>query len=448
MKSKINYLIVMGDSLSDRGTLAKRHGLGLIPMKTFSGLEAKKSPFGRFTNGYNWIDTIAERLHKFYSQNEPTYVEERHTPHYTLNDDKKVMFQDDFLLRSYAEGGLTSHNYGNAPAWPGAVNEELARLMVSNLSEKRSLLLEDDIKHKLNSEHKSHTLVLEWSGANDLITVNSEPNKTAIDYSIASRVRNLKELIKNGYRNFALFNLPDLSLTPYYHSKSKTLRDDAKTMSALYNQKLSEALLSVQREFQHSCQIEMFDVSDHFTTIYTNPSDYGFDNSKMQKYYTQSRALCSKDYDGSSADYMFWDEIHPSEDMHTKLADHALEFIHEKFELLSPTNESGKNNTHIQLLKDFSYKFDIYNQKNNEAWFGIYSFFSYPTLTIDTKLSASENLEHIIYHTFTLKTDYVLDIFKDLGWIDSKLRFSGATPVEIIQIEEQRQEPLKAISNL
>ncbi len=94
--------------------------------------------------------------------------------------------------------------------------------MVSNLSEKRSLLLEDDIKHKLDSEHKSHTLVLEWSGANDLITVNSEPNIAAIHHSIASRVRNLKELIKNGYRNFTLFNLPDLSLTPYYQKNIKT----------------------------------------------------------------------------------------------------------------------------------------------------------------------------------------------------------------------------------
>lgn len=427
----------MGDSLSDRGTLTKRHGLGLIPMNTLSGLEAKKSPFGRFTNGYNWIDTIAERLHKIYSHNEPAVSEERHTPQLTLDDDTKVMLEDDFLLRSYAEGGLTSHNYSYTPDW--LLQNEFSRLMVSNLSEKRSLLLEDDIKHKLDSEHKSHTLVLEWSGANDLITVNSEPNITAIHHSIASRVRNLKELIKHGYRNFSLFNLPDLSLTPYYQNKSKKLRDNAKTMSLLYNQKLSEALQDVQREFQHSCQIEIFDVREHFTTIYTNPSDYGFDSGKIKTYYTQSRALQAKNYDGTSCGYMFWDEIHPSEAMHTALADHALEFIHEKFELLSPTNESGKHNKRTQLLKEFCYQLDSYNQKNNEAWFGIYSFFSYPTLTIDTKLSAFENLENIFHHAFTLKTSYVLDIFQNLGWIDSKLRFTDSTPVEIIQIEEQRQ---------
>ncbi len=210
-------------------------------------------------------------------------------------------------------------------------------------------------------------------------------------------------------------------------------------MSALYNQKLSEALLSVQREFQYSCQIEMFDVSEHFTTIYTNPSDYDFDDEKIKTYYTHSRALQAKNYDGTSCGYMFWDEIHPSEAMHTALANHALEFMHEKFELLSPTHESEKLNTHAQLLKDFGYKFDIYNQKNNEAWFGVYSFFSYPTLTIDIELSAFENLEHILHHAFTIKTDYVLEIFKQLGWIDNKLQFTASTPVEIIQIEEQRQ---------
>ncbi len=51
--TKITHLVVLGDSLSDRGTLNKRELLGFIPMSYLSGLRSK-SPKGRFTNGFLW----------------------------------------------------------------------------------------------------------------------------------------------------------------------------------------------------------------------------------------------------------------------------------------------------------------------------------------------------------------------------------------------------------
>ena len=52
-RKKITQLIIMGDSLSDRGTLNQRKLFGLIPMSYLSGLSSK-SPRGRFTNGFLW----------------------------------------------------------------------------------------------------------------------------------------------------------------------------------------------------------------------------------------------------------------------------------------------------------------------------------------------------------------------------------------------------------
>lgn len=55
--TQIARLIVLGDSLSDRGTLNKRKLLSFIPMSYLSGLSSK-APKGRFTNGYLWGDYV------------------------------------------------------------------------------------------------------------------------------------------------------------------------------------------------------------------------------------------------------------------------------------------------------------------------------------------------------------------------------------------------------
>lgn len=53
----ISQTFVLGDSLTERGTAAKRKILGFIPMFWVSGLSSK-SPNNRFTNGLNWLDAF------------------------------------------------------------------------------------------------------------------------------------------------------------------------------------------------------------------------------------------------------------------------------------------------------------------------------------------------------------------------------------------------------
>ncbi len=48
---QISRFLMMGDSLSDWGSVKRRHLLGFIPMSWIAGLD-KNSPKGRFTNGY------------------------------------------------------------------------------------------------------------------------------------------------------------------------------------------------------------------------------------------------------------------------------------------------------------------------------------------------------------------------------------------------------------
>src|SRR5690348_16949398 len=61
MKYDISHIIMMGDSLSDRGRINHRLLFGIIPMRWVSGLEGV-SPDGRFTNGLAWTDHLAASL--------------------------------------------------------------------------------------------------------------------------------------------------------------------------------------------------------------------------------------------------------------------------------------------------------------------------------------------------------------------------------------------------
>lgn len=54
----IEDILVIGDSLSDRGGMAERELLEVIPMELVSGLSRISLPH-RFTNGMVWTDYVA-----------------------------------------------------------------------------------------------------------------------------------------------------------------------------------------------------------------------------------------------------------------------------------------------------------------------------------------------------------------------------------------------------
>lgn len=62
-KSKpiVTSIEAFSDSLSERETLAKRKLFGFIPMDGLSGLKGR-TPHGRFTNGYVWLDALGASI--------------------------------------------------------------------------------------------------------------------------------------------------------------------------------------------------------------------------------------------------------------------------------------------------------------------------------------------------------------------------------------------------
>lgn len=361
---KISRFVTMGDSLSDRGTLYRRYLLGFIPMSWVSGLKGA-SPQGRFTNGLAWSDHIIAMFSSAFIINElknpPNPAEKsanfdaldlagdkkskhgwdasdiadavsRHYENgvsfiqssYSLKDDLTISYKGENLVRNYNEGGLTSFDWSwvinSIMSWTrSSLRLFFSCLILATLGEKRSQLLADDERLGLSKQHKAETLVIEWSGGNDLITAHARPTRVAADRAVAARMSNIKELMKNGYQHFIWFNLPNLALTPRYKAKSQAEQDNAQDCTEYFNRELEKAYKELSINYPH-CSIELFDVNAIFTRIYHNPEVYNFDQALLTEPCVQPGARINPGSTAPATGRMFWDEIHPSADLHAIIA--------------------------------------------------------------------------------------------------------------------------------
>ncbi|CEG57885.1 SGNH/GDSL hydrolase family protein [Legionella fallonii] len=384
--TRISRLVVLGDSLSDRGTLDKRELLGFIPMGLLSGLYGK-SPKGRFTNGYLWGDyycsAVAEGFEIEHQRNKlklqhtaaanadisdefltDIALLKRNETAFSLNDDKHILFNGERFARFYCEGGLTSYDYSTTITIDPS--KEVSRLILSTLEKKRNALFADDKKYAISNAEKAATLIIEWSGANDLITVNERPTHTEVDNAVNERIKNIELSIQKGYRNFILFNLPDLGLTPRYQAKSQWERDNASECCDYFNRKLAERCAELNQKYKDlhiPINLYIDDINTDFKKIYDNPEQYGFDKSKQKTPFTSSEQF-EKDKENpeyekdklSPADgYMFWDDVHPTEDMHNRLGEIFKEKFRSIFEFNPPqkTAKSCKEDYDILCKNSF-----------------------------------------------------------------------------------------------
>ena len=389
-KPIIRRRIFIGDSLSDRGTLDHAKLLNIIPMSLFSGLVGK-SPLGRFTNGLPWTDQLAvagiEQLeidhwrHVFKLRDNPVdnaelsdlllstvRMEQVNQKAFTLDDDTAVLYRGQRYVRSYCEGGATAYDWRGT--FTTSMSHEASRLILSNLDEKRKQLLADDHKYRISDIEKAETLVTEWSGANDLITVNEKPNKDAADKAVASRIANLEALIAQGYKNFVLMNLPDLGLTPRYQAKSEEERKNATECSVYFNEQLAKKVLELKQRYQHKTDlfVDVFDVCGLLTEVYNDPEKYGFDKDKLKTPYTSTEEFKLNEANPTDQAleispgkrYMFWDDVHPTADMHAWLKEKYEEKYAADFCYKSPTtcDHSVANKKELRQVKE-SYDLDV-----------------------------------------------------------------------------------------
>lgn len=488
-KPEIEHVVLMGDSLSDEGTMWNRKLFGLIPMRSLSGLD--KSPHGRFNNGFNWADLVftwlcdeftGRQLRKQIEQNKqkwegiktiqggspevdalidnPIHKKSKALKHshsssqlseeyaeiadnlifsesrtkklsdnsYSLSFNKIFTYQGQPFVRSYAEGGLSAHNY----AWNFTTHIKLffTRLILSTLDKKRKEVFEDDKKFGVTAKEKAKTLVIEWSGANDLITVNDHLTDAAVEKAVAARIKNVEEMIKKGYRHFVLFNLPDLGLTPRYHGKAD--QDKATECSKNFNRRIQEELDKLKlKHASKQVTMDLFDVFSEFTTIYNDPEKYGFDPAKRTEPYTSSADFkIEKDKTSPAPGYPFWDDVHPTANLQAALANIFYMKNMPNYNLhrprvhglLEPANLADKNKLEKSLVKDFIIAYNEQLQTDRNGFFGWFRRSRIPT---------NHCLSDLIYHALYENGHRSFEVMKSLGWFNDEKQVIPKIPALI-----------------
>ncbi|WP_298622718.1 SGNH/GDSL hydrolase family protein [uncultured Legionella sp.] len=443
-KKEICHIIIMGDSLSDRGTADKATILGCIPMSWLAGLEGN-SPKGRFANGYVWADVISsmfaskfmisqfKRKYKFgdddiadaiiHHDKRVTEIIERS---YTLDDDRYVTFDGRPFIRSYDEGGLSAYDYAWKPST--SITRFFSRIILSTLEDKRKLVLDYDEKKQVSAIQKAHTLVIEWSGANDLITVNAKPSKAEVDRAIKERVKNVEILIKNGYRNFIWINLPDLSLTPRYQNQTGKKGDDeranAHTCSNYFNSELDRACQRFKTLYPQ-CSFDVYDINATFIDAYHHPEKYELDPNKLKKAFIDSPDFKMLPNDTAPSNgYAFWDDVHPTADVHTVLGTRFYNEYNPRYDFVAPKPENAKEASiklkEADLCNAFRSCYAEKLVKEQHSFFGAHHHkFRHEY--------ANANLQQILKDALYEKGTLSREVLTELQWIDS----SGEAKINI-----------------
>lgn len=457
MKKKISHIIMMGDSLSDRSTVDRRYILGFIPMSLLSGLHGA-SPKGRFSNGYVWADVISSffasdfLIKEFKEQygysnddiadaiiHHDKRVTDQIKYDYNLDDDLYVKYEGRDFIRSYDEGGLSAYDYSWMPST--SINRFFSRLILATLEDKRKKLLAYDKEHNFSLKQKAETLVIEWSGANDLITLNARPSKLEVDRAVKERVKNLEVLIKNGYRNFVWFNLPDLTLTPRFQNMTGAdgdkERDNAHQCSVYFNEQLvsSAQKLHVLHPY---CSFDVFDINKIFTDAYNNPNEHGLDPDKLKQPYKDSpdfKILPNKT--SPAKGYMFWDDVHPTADVQAVLANEFYNKYRRRYQFSEPNEREEhieKDVSSADLCKAFSARYAEKLAKDQQGFFG-----SCRKSHIRYK---EANLQEILKHALCEHGTRTREVITELQWIDKAGKLNLKIPVLDRALSDlQAQEP-------
>jgi phospholipase/lecithinase/hemolysin len=290
-------LVVFGDSLSDIGSsFASTEGLvppgPLAPPGPFHGDYGETfdptgplGPFlGRFTDGQNWVDYFPGIAQRFGVDISPAtaYVQDANNNNVNATD--------------FAIGGSTSGNVN-------VINAVLPEPVLKSFP--------DQITAYVKSGIKNDDLCVIWIGANDFGAGIAPLNTVA---NIKGQIARLSQA---GVKNLFVLTIPDLALTP----KVRAL-PGATILAATQFVVTTNVLLAVELPrfaFAHQIRIDLLDINALFVPVVYQPARFGFMNSAGFAYKPPNGPLLVNLAKDNPNDYVFWDDFHPTTNVH-KLA--------------------------------------------------------------------------------------------------------------------------------
>ncbi len=248
----ITGIVSFGDSLSDVGNYYAASG-GTVP-PTADGYAA-----GRFTNGPNWVQYLAQDL--------------------------------GVAAPTASVNGGTDYAYGGAMTGTGTTSATFlgATETVPNVGQ------------QIDTYLASHTptagqLYTIWAGANDFLN-GGQTNPLIPAQNIAAEVTALADA---GARQFLIPNLPPLGALPATSSLGASQVQGLDALSTAFNAILASEATQLEKAL--GVQIHILDVNSLFNNVLADPALYGLTNASVP-------AIVANP---SGKGYLFWDTVHPT----------------------------------------------------------------------------------------------------------------------------------------
>ncbi|KAJ4867977.1 GDSL esterase/lipase [Raphanus sativus] len=263
---------VFGDSLVDVGnnnylpfSLAKsnypRNGVDF----------PKKKATGRYCNGKNFADVIAE---KFGLPLTPPYLSLRGLLKWRKRESAAVTGVN------FASGGAGI--FDGSSQFPGQAIPLSQQL-------KHWLSIRNALTRKLGQSkaqiHLSKSLFVVVIGSNDLLNymrsseIRKKSSPQQYTQSVVDKFRaQLKTIQETGARRFLILGVPQLGCMPSRREKNSTTHEcnkEANMLASLYNEALIKMLQQLKEELKSSMAYSYFDIFKSLHDIISNPAHYG-----------------------------------------------------------------------------------------------------------------------------------------------------------------------------
>jgi phospholipase/lecithinase/hemolysin len=304
----VDKIVAFGDSLSDNGnifTFTKRahNVLPFVPIIPMDPPYYK----GRFTNGENWLDLLAEQTRL------------------------------PLLVHAYG-GAWAEPMWDSAQLVPFDINDQVGLYIIENALDR----------------HKDRHLFIVWAGANDYLDGRED-----VEYATTNVVKNIQQqierLIYHGAHQLMILSLPDVSKTPEVIEKGPVVVAQTQALIEAHNKKLA-AMIKAEQEKNPKVIIVFTDIKAPFDELITNPEKFQLKNVSQacyggsfylnRKLIDNREILAAKEVDldimnnaslrvaymtsklaargnnvcANPDEHLFWDHLHPTSVIHRVIA--------------------------------------------------------------------------------------------------------------------------------
>jgi phospholipase/lecithinase/hemolysin len=189
--------------------------------------------------------------------------------------------------------------------------------------------LQAEIAGLPTSPNLSSALFTIESGGNDFLdNANLGTNDPAWSIIVSNAVLNLTNAIAtlyaDGAREILVLNLPNLGQTPFFNNFPANYRVYVDSKVAAFNSQFESVVSNANQQIP-GLRIYTADFNQMLTNILNTPAAFGFTVSTIGA--LQDPNLTDKSFTGPGANYVFWDQIHPTTKGHAMMATLAFRCV-------------------------------------------------------------------------------------------------------------------------